>query len=232
MIHRFKTKQIGSGRRIEVQLQAPAGASIEKMSQGIRTSFAQQGINVGSLRYAGSIDTDFEGIVEAGCATPGCEKPVDNAGDYCAHCRTVTLDSWYVPSKSGPQNSVCVVSGCGQPSTFHLCANHAIPGMIVEVRNIKFVISTWLVERNGREYLITLNDFALGDLFENREAFEERLRDDGYKVHNLLSCPDDLFTIRSRDPEISVGPWIPAVDGGFAEPHEDGDDDSDVRKMP
>lgn len=122
---------------------------------------------------------------------------------------TVTMHGWYDPTTNEPANGVCVVQECGQRSTFHLCKNHALPGMVAESEDRKFVISTWLVEREGRKCLITLNDYALGDLFGGREAFEQQLRDEGYGIRHLVSRVRDLVDIKRRDPDIPMGPWIP-----------------------
>lgn len=63
MIYGFLARQVGSGRTIEFQLQTQVGEPVDKIEQAIRTSLSQQGLEVDSLRYVGSIDTDFEGIV-------------------------------------------------------------------------------------------------------------------------------------------------------------------------
>jgi len=65
---------------MEIQVQAPVGTPIDKIGQAFRTQFSRQGIQVESLQYVGSIDTDFEGIVlpvAEKCATPGCERTVE-----------------------------------------------------------------------------------------------------------------------------------------------------------
>ena len=123
----------------------------------------------------------------------------------------VTIHDWYDPTTNEPANSVCVVQGCCKRSTFHLCQKHALPGMVVESGDRKFVISAWLVELEGRKCLITLNDYVLGDLFDGREAFEQRLRDEGYRIYHLVSSERDLGDIKRRNPDIPMGPWIPRV---------------------
>lgn len=185
MIYRFLTRQVGSGRTLEIQVQAPVGTPIDKIGQAFRTQFSRQGIQVESLQYVGSIDTDFEGIilpVAEKCATPGCERTVETPGAYCEECRKATIDGWYNPIGDAPANNVCTVHGCGQVSTFHLCKKHAVPGMVVEALNNKGVVSIWLVEREGQMRLITLNDLALGDVFGGREFLEKRLHEQGYKI--------------------------------------------------
>jgi len=63
MIYRFRTKQVGSQSPIEVQVQAPADQSVDELILGLRESFSHQGIELESLQYVGSIDTDFGGLV-------------------------------------------------------------------------------------------------------------------------------------------------------------------------
>jgi hypothetical protein len=66
----------------------------------------------------------------------------------------------------------------------------------VEEYNELYVISSWLVERKGRMDIIVLNDYALGARFGGREFFEKRLGEQGFKVHRLISDPDDLETVK------------------------------------
>ena len=195
---------------MEVQLQAPAGKSIDKVKPALYTSFSKEGIELDSLQYIGSIGTEFEGIVVPKCVTEGCENTVDNLGDYCQECRTATIHGWHSPigNTQGHSNK-CVVRDCGLESIFHLCDTHAIPGTVVEIRGRKFVIGTWLVEREGRMRLITINDFAFGDLFGGREDFEKRLQAQGYKIHHLISRPEQLETAKRRNPGLQFTLWSP-----------------------
>jgi hypothetical protein len=91
--------------------------------------------------------------------------------------------------------------------------------MVVEVEghNELYVISAWLVERKGRMDIIVLNDYALGDLFGGREFFEKRLGEQGFKVHRLISTPDDLETVKRRYPEAQAISWSLAYIGGETE---------------
>jgi hypothetical protein len=210
MIYRFSARQVGSERTIEVQLQAPAGQPVDKLNQALRTSFSQQGLELDSLQYVGSTDTNFEGIVVPKCAAKGCEKTVDTPGGHCEECSTGTIHGWYSPIGNGPAKNMCVVQGCGQESTFHLCKKHASPGLIVEVGSArKFVISLWLVERANQMRLISMNDYSLGTLFSGREAFENRLHEQGYKIHHLISRLEQLETAKRLNTELRFTLWSP-----------------------
>jgi hypothetical protein len=198
-----------------VQLQAPAGQAIDKVEPALLTSFSEEGLELGSLQYIGSIDTDFEGIVVPKCGTEDCKNTVDNLGGFCEGCRTATIHGSYRPVGNAQAHSNnCVVLGCGRKSSFHLCDTHAIPGTVVEIHGRKFVIGTWLVERKGQMRLITINDFALGDLFGGREAFEKRLHAQGYETHHLISRPEQLETARRRNPGLPFTLWSPDLPRG------------------
>ena len=218
MIYRFSGRQNNSERTIEVQLQAPVGEPVDKLEQGLRKSLSQQGLQLDSLQYVGSIDTNFEGIVvpaKEKCATRGCEKTADTPGGHCEECRIGTIHGWYSPIGSGLANNVCVVHGCGQESSFHLCKKHAIPGMVVEIgEGGKYVVSLWLVEREGQMRLMSLNDYALGNLFGSQEAFEKQLLDQGYKIHHLISRLEQLETAKRRNPDLRVTLWSPNLPAG------------------
>lgn len=215
MIYRFLTTHVASGRTIEVQLQAPAGEPIDKLNQALRTSLSQQGIEVDTLQYVGSIDTDFEGIVIPKCATQGCEDTVDTPGGSCEECHTATIHGWYRPVEDEPANNICVVQGCCQASSFHLCKKHAVPGMVVQMGNRdNYVVSVWLVEREGQMRLISMNDYALGDLFGGRDAFEKRLREQGYKIHELISRREQLETAKRQNPGLRFTLWSPDLPKG------------------
>jgi hypothetical protein len=144
------------------------------------------------------------------CATQRCENTVANPGDHCEECRTTTIQCWCDPIGNPRVNgNKCVVHGCGREAVYHLCENHAVPGMVVDVEghNECYVISAWLAEREGRMDIILLNDYALGDLFGGRELFEKRLSEQGFKVHHLISNPDDFETVKRRYPEVQAIPW-------------------------
>lgn len=188
MIYRFQTTLRSSGSGIEFQIQAPAGTPVDEIEPILRATVSQQGIEVeSSFRYLGTIDTDFEGIAQT---------------------------IWYTPTADVPANRVCVVKGCGQPSAFHLCEKHALPGAVMEFQGQKFVISTWLVEREGKMRVISLNDYGLGDLFGGREAFERRLVEQGYHIHHLISQPDQLDTTRRQNPGLPFTVWSPDLPHG------------------
>ena len=215
MIYRFSTTHAGSGRTIEVQLQAPAGEPVDKLDQALRTSLSQQGIEVESLQYVGSIDTDFEGIVIPKCATQGCENRVDTPGGYCEECLMRRFRARYSPIGNGPANNICVVQGCGQASSFHLCEKHAVPGMVVEMRKAnEFVVSLWLVEREGQLRLICMNDYALGGMFGTGGAFEKRLSEQGYKIHRLMPRLEQLETAKRQNPGLPFTLWSPDLPKG------------------
>jgi hypothetical protein len=215
MIYRFSATLKGTGQPMEVQLQPPTGESIDKLKSALYTSFSNEGIEIDSLQYLGLIDTDFEGIVMPRCVTEGCENAVDNLADYCQECRNTTIRGWHSPIGNRQAHSnKCMVRGCGRESIFHLCDMHASPGTVVEIRGRKFVIGTWLVEREGRMRLITINDFALGDLFGGREAFEKRLQTQGYKIHDLISRPEHLETAQRRNPGLRFTLWSPDLPRG------------------
>jgi hypothetical protein len=221
MIYRFSARQVGLEKAIEVQLQAPSGEPIEKLIQALRTSFSKEGVELDSLQFIGSIDTDFQGIVVPKCRTQGCENTVDNLGDYCQECRTATIHGWHNPiANTQAHSNKCVVRGCDRESIFHLCDAHALPGSVVEVRGRKFVIGTWLVEREGRMRLITMNDYTLGNLFGGREAFEKRLQAQGYKIHYLISRPEQLETAKRRNPGLRITLWSPDLPRAENDAHD------------
>jgi hypothetical protein len=99
----------------------------------------------------------------------------------------------------------CLVSGCDRADTpFFLCKKHEVPGLVVAVGpdGQPYVVLVWLVERDGRRYLISLNDFALDDLFDgSQQAFENRLREQGLIVLKLMTSIDE-----ARQQEVSS--WI------------------------
>lgn len=97
MIYRFSATLRGSGETIEVQLQAPTGQALDKVKPALLTSFSEEGLELDSLQYIGSIDTDHPGIVVPKCATPSCENTVDDLGGFCEECRTATIHGWYRP---------------------------------------------------------------------------------------------------------------------------------------
>lgn len=217
MIYRFAARQAGSQDTIELQLQAPAGEPVDKVTQELRTSLSQQALAIDSLQYIGSIETDFQGLVvpaKEKCATPGCQNTVDTAGEHCEKCRTVTLCGWYTPSGKAQSGNKCVVVECHRDATFHLCKRHAIPGMIVENEGGSFVTSFWLVERAGQMRLITLNDYALGDLFGGQQEFEHWLSVQGYKVHGLISSGEELKSTKQLYPGLRITSWSPNLPGG------------------
>jgi hypothetical protein len=199
MIYRFSARQPSSQKTIEVQLQVPVGTPLDKLTLALRRSFSQQGIELDSLEYVGSIDTDSQGVV-----VPAEE--MDAPSVLSEEGMTARIHGWYSPIGNAQANNQCVVDGCGRESSFHLCNQHEIPGMVVEINGDRFVISSWLVERAGQRRVITLNDYALGDLFGGREAFEDRLGVQGYKLHGLISGKEELegtrklkFTLWSPD---------------------------------
>jgi hypothetical protein len=129
---------------------------------------------------------------------------------------TATIHGWYVPDKCYPRENRCVV--CDRQSTFHLCARHAIPGMVVEVENdskaYKYVVSNWLVERAGRLRLITMNDLAMGQLFGGYEGFERQLQEQGYQVRALIETFEELVALKHQNPGLAVILWSPNLPKG------------------
>jgi hypothetical protein len=126
-------------------------------------------------------------------------------GDECV------IHGWYNPSDDRPLGNVCVAERCGLPAAFHLCPKHALPGTIVEVGNPgkKFVIICWLVKRNGKRHILTMNDFELGTCFGNRENFEEQLASQGYSILHFVSKEEDVPTFRLEYPGLTACLWIP-----------------------
>ena len=146
------------------------------------------------------------------CATQQCENTVDNPGDLCDECRTVTIKHWYDPITSPRvNNNKCVADGCGRESNYHLCEKHAVPGMVMGIgrANECYVISLWLVERQGQTLLVTLNDYTLGNLFGSKEAFEKQLLEDGYIVHKFISTYQQLDRAKRLNPGLACSPWTP-----------------------
>jgi hypothetical protein len=90
--------------------------------------------------------------------------------------------------------------------------------MVVGRGTRTFVISTWLVQRRNALRLITLNDYALGDLFGGRAGFESQLANQGYQVLGLISSLAELEATKLRHPGLHVILWSPDL--------PDGDDES------
>jgi hypothetical protein len=200
MIYRFHTKQVGSQSPMEVQVQAPADKPVDELILGLRESFSHQGIELESLLYVGSVDTDFMGLV-----VPA--KEFATASNPSEEWPTVTFDGdWYSLIDDTPAMNTCVVAGCGRKSSFHLCKTHALPGLLGKVSGKNFVFSFWLVERAGQMLLITLSDFAVGTLFGGRQGFEHQLGIQGYKIHGLISSEEEFITQQQR-PGIRIIPW-------------------------
>jgi hypothetical protein len=149
-----------------------------------------------------SIDADVEETVSRGCATQECANPVGAGNVYCADCRQALIQSWYRATASGPTTNFCVVRGCGRPSTFYLCDKHAVPGWAHYLSILTAVESFWLVERQGERSLIAIIDYALGHQFGSQMAFEQWLRAGGYKIHKLISEPEELESIQRQNPGI------------------------------
>jgi hypothetical protein len=124
---------------------------------------------------------------------------------------TCTIHGWYTPNGKMPANKKCVAVGCDGRAAYHLCNQHALPGMVVEAGpDGTVVISTWLVAWAGRMRLITLNDYALGS-FGGREAFEHRLAKQGYTIHGLISSEAELDAVAQRHRELRMTPWLPSL---------------------
>jgi hypothetical protein len=143
------------------------------------------------------------------CVTKNCQNKVDTAGMYCEECRTFVIRGWYAPSGKTQLGNKCVVEGCNRDAAFHLCKHHAIPGVVTEVQDKTFVIGLWLVERVGKFRIITLNDYALGDLFGGQQGFEDRLGVQGYKVHGPISNEKELEATKQQYPGLRVMLWSP-----------------------
>jgi hypothetical protein len=200
MIYRFHAKQVGSQSPIEVQVEAPADKPVDELILGLRESFSHQGIELESLQYVGSIDTDFMGLVVP-------TEEFATASNPFEEWSTVTFDGdWYIPIDDAPAMNTCVVAGCGRKSSFHLCKTHALPGLIGKVSGKNFVFSFWIVERAGQMLLITLSDFAVGTLSGGRQGFERQLGIQGYKIHGLISSEEEFITQQQR-PGMRIIPW-------------------------
>lgn len=206
MIYRFHTRQVGSQSPMEVQVHAPADKPVDELIPGLRASFSQQGIELESLQYVGSIDTDFMGLV-----VPAEE--FDTPSTPSEEWLTVTFHGWYSPIDDTPATNTCVVPGCGRESSFHLCKTHAIPGLLGKESGKNFVFSLWLVERAGQMLLITLSDIAVGTFFGGRQGFEDRLSGQGYKVLRLISSEEEFATEQQR-PGVRIIPWTPNLPEG------------------
>jgi hypothetical protein len=146
------------------------------------------------------------------CATQQSDNSVENPGAHCEECCTVKIQHWYNPIESPRvNNNKCVVDGCGRESKYHLCEKHEVPGMVVRIgmANECYVISAWLVERQGHMLLVTLNDYTLGNLFGSKEVFEKQLLEDGYVVHQFISTYQQLDRARRLNPGLACSPWTP-----------------------
>ena len=148
------------------------------------------------------------------CATEGCQNRVENAGENCKHCRTVNICGWYAPSGETLAGNTCVVGGCTDGAAYHLCEKHAIPGVVTEVQDKTFVIGLWLVERVGQFRIITLNDYALGVHFGGQQNFEDRLGEQGYKVHGLIAGQQELEAVKQQYPGLRFTLWSPDLPDG------------------
>ena len=98
------------------------------------------------------------------------------------------------------------------------CFHHAVAGMVVEAGTRTFVIGTWLVERRNALRLITLNDYALGELFGGCAGFESQLANQGYRVLGLISSLEELEATQLRHPGLQMTPWSPDLPEGEDEP--------------
>jgi hypothetical protein len=120
-----------------------------------------------------------------------------------------------MPNGKAAANKKCSVEECDGWAAYHLCNEHVIPGMVVEVgRGNTVVISAWLVSWAARKRLIPLNDYSLGALFGGRKAFEDRLRRQGYTIHGLISSEAELGAAAQRHPELRMTPWLPTLPDG------------------
>jgi hypothetical protein len=138
------------------------------------------------------------------CARETCQNAVDNAGDYCEKCLTVAVRGWFTPGGETQSGNKCVVGGCNRDAAFHLCEQHAIPGIITEYDGVSRVISFWLVERGGKMQLIDLSDYVLGRLFDGQQGFEDCLGVRGFKVHRLISSEVEMEATKQRYPALSI----------------------------
>jgi hypothetical protein len=122
------------------------------------------------------------------------------------------IHGWYDPSDDRPLGNVCVVRGCALPATFQLCPLQALPGMVVEVGNPgeKFVINSWVVEKNGKRHILTINDCMLGTYFGSSKKFEEQLASQGYSILHIVSSEEELFkfNLKLAHPDLCATPWI------------------------
>jgi hypothetical protein len=123
----------------------------------------------------------------------------------------VTMHGWYVPDGKTRPGTRCVVEACNREAAYNLCIHHAIPGMVGEVGTRTFVIGTWLVKRRNALRLITLNDYALGELFGGCARFESQLTNQGYRVLGLISSLEELEATKLRHPGLQMTPWFPEL---------------------
>jgi hypothetical protein len=107
----------------------------------------------------------------------------------------------------------CAVRACCEVAAplGNLCDRHQVPGLAVEIQSRRYVITSWYAEHEGTSGIVLLNDFALGDLFGDREAFRAKLTRQGSTAIRLLTTPEELEDVRKQlrvAPGKWSGPWL------------------------
>lgn len=113
----------------------------------------------------------------------------------------VDIIGWWAPEGKGQPGHKCVIEGCTKDAIHHLCEDHSLPGLLMDIEDTHFVISYWLVECHGQMQILPLNDFALGE-FGPKDIFEQWLGQQGYTVHRSISSAEELDSARKRWPVI------------------------------
>jgi hypothetical protein len=204
MVYRFSKRDPGSQKTSELQLKAPVGTPIEKLKLALCASPSE----MDTIEYLGPIeDADVEGPVVL-------VKEIDSPSALSEELPTPTILGWYSPIGNAQANNKCVVDGCHRHATYHLCEQHGVPGLAMEINGDGFVVSSWFVERGGQMRIIPLNDYALGDLFGGRQAFEDRLGAQSYKVHRLISSHEEMEATKKQYPGLRATIWSPNLPDG------------------
>jgi hypothetical protein len=137
------------------------------------------------------------------------EEPDEAVGPIFFVIDTAGLGSEATREEIAQGSAPCAVHQCKAPISGpgYLCDEHRLPGMVVSVNNITFVMTTWAVEHGDESGIIILNDFALGDLFAGRAGFEKRLREQGFTGIRLIRTPEELESAKQPVDGKKLGVW-------------------------
>jgi hypothetical protein len=105
--------------------------------------------------------------------------------------------------------TTCAVRKCGLPvcEFGNLCEEHELPGAIVRIGNDTGIVTCWYVERGHEAAVVVLNDFALGDFFGGRKAFDEKLRKQGFSTVRLLTTPIEIEAAKKHNGGKELASW-------------------------